>query len=132
MAMIPRLRGGMCYLATPYSKLVVDAGGGFDDFMSEAMGGIAAEWQLRLALCGVSAFAPIAAAVAMLREDAARQLGPLSADFWEGWCRPFLAASTVVVVPMVPGWDKSLGVFHEALIAIQAQRRVVLLEAAHV
>jgi hypothetical protein len=131
-AMVARLRGGVVYLATPYSKLVVRSDGGFDAAMSEAQGALAAEWQLRLALCGISAFSPIGSTVAMLREDNTHQMDPLSAEFWGAWCRPFLAASNVVVVPKVPGWDQSLGVWHEVVTAIQAQSRVVLLEVPHV
>lgn len=122
-----RLRLGQVYLATPYSERV-KVGGEYDEFQSEFAGSQAAEWLLQLSLYGVSAVSPIVQAVAMLREDQVRALRPLDAGWWEAWCRPLLASSRVVAVPMLPGWDASYGVWGEVICALQAGLSVVVIE----
>lgn len=123
----PWLRGGMVYLATPYTRRVIDEGGRFCPYRSEAAGSLAAEWQRRLALHGVSAFSPIAASVAMIRDDlTGRHPAPLDVRFWEAWCRPFLLAARAVVVPMVEGWEESEGVLAEVRAALESCRTVLL------
>lgn len=124
--MAERLRGGLVYLATPYTEQV-KTGGEFDDYRSEVAGALAARWTLRLAVAGVTAVSPIALAVAMLREDRERALRPLDDDFWTAWCRPMLTACCAVAVPMVPGWNASRGVWAEVTVALRAQLPVVLI-----
>lgn len=124
---LERLRGGQVYLATPYTKLA-QFEGAFCEFRSHAAGLVAARWLLRLAVAGVSAVSPIAAAAAMLDEDLEGALRPLDERFWAAWCAPILTASHAVAVPMIPGWSESAGVWHECLWALSANRIVVLIQ----
>ena len=65
----------------------------------------------RLAMRGVTAVSPIVQAASMCHATA--HLDPLDARFWTRWCAPILAASRAVVVPDIPGWSRSEGVWHE-------------------
>ena len=111
-----RSGGRVVYLATPYSKLVVDAEGRFcrvrhlDAVMRAAA--VCAE----LARCGVTAVSPIVLAGTMC--DAARCLDPLDEKFWNAWCLPLLAVSGSVYVPEIKGWSASRGVWTEACWAL--------------
>ncbi len=122
-----RLRGGQVYLATPYTEQVKTSGE-FDEYRSEVAGALAARWLLRLNRADVAAVSSVVMAVAMLREDQERNLRPLDEGFWAAWCRPMLAASHAVAVPMVPGWDRSRGIWAEVMIALRANMAVALIE----
>lgn len=118
------LRGSLVYLATPYSREVVEDGR-FVPYLSDKMGDEAALWSRRLALQGVTAVSPIVAAVAMLGWGG---IDPLDQVFWTNWCRPLLQGCDAVVIPPIPGWDRSQGVWVEALVALRSNRRVLLLQ----
>ena len=122
-----RLRGGQVYLATPYTEQVKTSGE-FDEYRSEVAGSQAARWLLRLNRADVAAVSPVVMAVAMLREDQERSLRPLDEGFWAVWCRPMLAASSAVAVPMLPGWDRSRGIWAEVMTALRATITVALIE----
>jgi hypothetical protein len=131
---VARLARGPAYLATPYTKLVTDGAGCVDWGKAAAASHAAAVVQHDLALRGVSAWSPIVQAQAMLTagRDGARVrmpgLDPLDTGFWEAWCRPWLHAAEVVIVPTLPGWHASDGVWREANIALDRLRRVLLLD----
>jgi len=60
---------------------------------------------------GVTAVSPIVLADGMCH--ATEHLDPLDVRFWTRWCAPILAAARAVVVPDIPGWSRSEGVWHE-------------------
>lgn len=121
-------RGQLCYLATPYSKAAVLECGKWDPGASAACSVCAAEWSRLLALDGITAVSPIIQAVEMVHVDYFEpHLDPLDAQFWEGWCRPLLAASGVVIVPPIPGWKDSDGIWGEVCQALRLNRPVFLI-----
>jgi len=123
--------GRLVYLATPYSKLAVDASGAFNLARSIHAQTLATSWALRFAAAGVTALAPITLAGDMIFRDrataGAQALDPLHHAFWEAWCRPMLSNADAVVIPPIPGWDQSRGVWREALAALGAMKPVYLL-----
>lgn len=127
VAAAARLRGRLVYLATPYSREVLDAAGEFCPARSAWSAARAAAWAQRFATEGVTAVSPIVQAVAMLGVRGGGGLDPLDAAFWDDWCRPLLRASDAMVVPAMPGWDRSVGVWREACATVRIQRRVHIL-----
>lgn len=113
--------GRLVYLATPYSREVVTARGEWVMGLSERMQQQAAQEAERLCLRGVTAISPIVLSAAMCHLPIPRLIGldPLDAAFWGAWCQPLLAASGAVVVPDIPGWDRSVGVWREAVWAVE-------------
>lgn len=126
-----RVQGRLVYLATPYTKLV-ETPGGWDRNASLECAVRAARWARALALRGCTAISPIVQAVEMVHAGPDVALDPLDDPFWTAWCRPLLAACHVIVVPPVPGWDESRGVWLEALTALSSNRQVVLIGGGHV
>jgi hypothetical protein len=112
-------RGGLAYLATPYSREAVDLNGIWSAVRSDDMARQASKWVLHCAVNGVSAISPIAQAVAMMDVDGAHTVGPLDHSFWMNWCMPILRASSSVIIPPIAGWDRSIGVWQEAVWALR-------------
>lgn len=111
-----RCRGGLHYLATPYSREVVGAEG-WCRVRSIEMALRAAEAGARLARHGVTAIAPVVQAAEMVHV-ARPPLDPLDDGFWAAWCAPLLAVSSSVIVPELPGWDRSRGIWREVAWAL--------------
>lgn len=123
-AMVARSFGGVqpVYLATPYTKECTDVLGAWSYDLSRAMGRRAETAMADLQACGVSAIAPVAARVGIIHAGgafmgAARggvqfkpHCDPLAA-FWSHWRMPFLNVCGAVVVPAIPGWDHSEGIW---------------------
>ena len=119
-----------CYLATPYSRKVVDAQGIWDHHRSvQAMIG-AARAAADLLQVGITAISPIVQAAAMLHAKSAlvgqpdggtrwiAGIDPLDGALWQRWCAPLLAVSAAVVVPDLAGWDRSVGIWVEVRFAL--------------
>jgi len=119
------------YLATPYSREVTDSLGAWCHERSGALGRAAAAAAEDLRRLGVSAFAPIALADAMVRatgEFVANEFSgvrfvmrsdPLDAGAWGRWCQPFLNTCGALVIPEITGWDRSFGIAAEMRFALQ-------------
>lgn len=119
-ALVARHNTGLVYLATPYSR-EVRSGGRWDAGKSCAMSLMAARHVLRLARERVTAISPIVLAAEAIHAQpctGGRKLDPLDAPFWADWCRPILHAATAIVVPDIPGWDRSEGIWAEVQWAI--------------
>lgn len=130
------LRGKLVYLATPYSRVVVDERGRWEvGLNAHAIAG-ATRWACQFARLGVTAAAPITLAGDIIAHDYCRaggpSLDPLDAKFWEAWCLPLLTRADCVVVPPLPGWRESIGIWRECVAMLGVGRPVYLLrEAAH-
>lgn len=129
------------YLATPYSKLVVDALGRFDFILSAQAGRWAAFEAEALRQAGVTAFSPIAQSDAMVRASGSllangkglylpEGCDPLDGEAWAKWCQPILNVCRAVAVPMLPGWDASVGIRAEVVWALSHDVPVHLYEVA--
>lgn len=117
-ATIAACRGRLAYLATPYTRNVIDRDGLFSPVLSMEMQTRAARWAWRFAIGGVTAMSPIVQACSMLAVDFEQHLDPLGDAFWSGWCQPMLMASGSVIVPAIYGWEKSTGIWREVCWAI--------------
>jgi hypothetical protein len=62
---------------------------------------------------------PVVLSMAMVAEDLGGSLDPLDEDFWNRWCLPLLHSAGCIVVPPVPGWDRSRGVWGECCYALR-------------
>jgi len=120
-------KGRLAYLATPYSKIALPRNGVWSALGSYQAGIMAADWARRFALEGVTAISPIVQAVEMIRCDAGKRLDPLDAEFWEAWCLPLMAVSSIVIVPPIPGWGESDGIWHEVREALRDRKKVVVM-----
>lgn len=120
-------RGDLVYLATPYSKLVLDEAGQFDEYLSITAADAASHWAARFAVNGITAVSPIVLADGLIGMDRHKLIDPLVAEFWTNWCRPLLDACAVVVVPPIAGWSESVGIWHEVRAQLARQRRVYLI-----
>lgn len=119
-------KGGLAYLATPYSREVL-RNGRWSALLSDVKAWEAARWAAWFAVNGVTALSPIAQAVAMINANAGSDsLDPLDAKFWNAWCRPMLRNCDAVIVPPIDGWDRSQGVWMETAWALGRNRRVFL------
>lgn len=114
--LVAREASGLVYLASPYSRMVVDAAGKWSEDLSAEMQVRADFHAARLARFGVTAVSPISLAVQMC--DISSHLDPLDAAFWTRWCAPILWAARSVVVPDIPGWHLSDGIRHEVAEAL--------------
>ncbi|PYE81307.1 DUF1937 family protein [Pseudoroseicyclus aestuarii] len=124
------LRGSLAYLATPYTRQSTDDNGRWCPSLSCDLSDAAAAWCSRFAQTGVTAVSPVVQADAMLQRDPwGDALDPLDEHFWSTWCRPLLSRCDAVVIPPLPGWDCSAGVWAEACAAVTRQRRVILIGA---
>lgn len=124
---ISHARGRLAYLATPYSKNALCDCGAWRPGASLEAAVRAARWAKVLAAEGVTAVSPIVQAVEMVHADLSNMLDPLDAVFWEGWCRPLLAASGVVIVPPIQGWKDSEGIWGEVCAALRSNSGVFLI-----
>lgn len=122
-------RGRMAYLATPYSREVVDADLRFDFCLAASVELRAARWARLLALRGITAVSPITQASMICAADFDREIDPLDAVFWGRWCQPMLEASGSVIVPAIAGWDRSAGIWHEVCWALRHNVPVFLVKA---
>lgn len=113
---VAREAAGLVYLATPYSRIAVDAAGAWCPERSARAMAQATRAAARLAGLGVTAVSPIVLTAGMCHASAA--LDPLDDPFWARWCAPLLAAARVVVVPDIAGWDRSRGVWREVRAAL--------------
>lgn len=130
-ALIGRAFGGRqpVYLATPYSRECLDVLGAWSHEESSRMARRAEAAAAQLRSVGVSTFSPVSQAVAMInatgtyrhhRSGAAfvATIDPLDGAAWSAWCQPFLNVCGAVVVPDIPGWDQSDGIWAEVQFAI--------------
>lgn len=124
---VSRCGAGLHYLATPYSREVVDYEGDWREERSVELGLRAAQASAALAARGVTAISPIAHASAMVAmpcgADGAR-LDPLDAAFWDRWCRPLLQRCDSVIVPKIKGWQRSRGIWAEVMTALERSKPV--------
>lgn len=118
-------RGRPVYLASPYSRRVLDAGGLWDSHLSMICALEAAEEAAGLMQMGVTALSPIAQAHLMVM---ARPLSidPMDQAAWGDWCRPMLSACGAVFVPDLPGWAASVGVCGEVSDALTQCKQVFI------
>lgn len=107
-------RGRPVYLATPYTRQVVDSECKFCRTRSDGMSAEAARHVAELALRGITAISPIVLSVAATNAAPAA-LDPLDQELWQNWCWPLLATCGAVVVPDIAGWQQSRGVWREVL-----------------
>lgn len=123
----------LVYLASPYTKIAVDAAGRWCAGRSADAGVRAAMWAARFAGAGVTAISPIVQSADMcaLRVPSLREgepvpprLDPLDAGFWTDWCFPLLISCDAVVVPPIEGRDRSAGVWGEVVTALGASKTV--------
>lgn len=124
---LARCRGKMVYLATPYSREVLNYDGRWCPVRSDAMAFEAAKWAAHCAVNGVAVVSPVVQAVAMVNADIADAIDPLDEKFWTVWCAPLLHACGAVIVPPIAGWDRSRGVFHECSAALRRNIAVHLI-----
>lgn len=115
-----RCGGRAVYLATPYSRVVLDVRGNWcisRSIVAQERAAIAAR---DLALRGIPALSPILISSEMCHVETLaypeheRRLDPLDAEFWTRWCAPLLAVCEVIYVPAIRGWRESAGILHEA------------------
>lgn len=121
--------GLLCYLATPYSREVVDAHGDWQQQYSEIIAEKTALWSGLFAAKGITVVSPILLSASMVHADTLAQLEPLDAAFWETWCAPLLFNSQRVIVPPVNGWRESLGIWREVEWSCKQSRKIYLSQA---
>lgn len=121
IAEVARQAGVLGYLATPYLRETI-AAGVWRMERSAALSASAALVMVDLAQAGVSVVAPAVQMAEMCNVASilprGRRLNPLDPAFWERWCRPLLAAADFVVVPDMPGWERSEAVLAAARHAV--------------
>ncbi|RVV99718.1 DUF1937 family protein [Mesobaculum littorinae] len=122
-----RLRGGLAYLATPYSQLARDGAGSWNRNASDGAVDLAACWSAWFAMDGVMAASPVVLSASMVHAMGPETVDPFDQVFWARWCQPLLAVSSAVAVPMVEGWSESRGVWRACCYAARHQRPVVLM-----
>ncbi len=113
------VHGRIAYLATPYTREVLNDDFQFDRALSLQVEIRTARWARTFALLGATTISPILQACAMCSADVEGHLDPLDDPFWAGFCQPLLTASAAVIVPPMPGWDRSRGVWREACDALR-------------
>lgn len=121
------------YLATPYSRIVLDDQGQWDHGRSVRAMMAAGEAAGDLMALGVAAFAPIAQSCVMVHARGhysgtvkggvvwQNGIDPLNGEMWAAWCQPFLNICGAVVVPDLRGWDQSRGIWAEVQFAVSRQ-----------
>lgn len=124
-------RGGLVYLATPYTQLVLGAG----DRAARRIASIEASYRAsmhvgRLAHHGVTAISPVVLAAEALHADPLSMLDPFDQVFWARWCRPLELRATAVAVPDIAGWSRSRGIWREVSSALSRQVPVFVYGAA--
>jgi hypothetical protein len=121
-------RGRPVYLASPYSRRVLDEAGRWDAHLSMICALEAAEEAAFLMQQGVTALSPIVQAHLMVRSmiDLPWGIDPLDQAAWGDWCRPMLSACGAVFVPDLPGWASSVGVCGEVSDALVQCKQVFI------
>lgn len=120
------------YLATPYSRECLDVLNAWSREESDRMAARASVCVADLMAVGVTAVSPIALAVGMINATGllryrrraagfAPTIDPLDAALWGRWCQPLLNVCGAVVVPDIPGWDQSAGIWGEVQFAVSRQ-----------
>ena len=131
-ASIAKVFGGKqpVYLASPYSREAVDVLGAWSYELSNLAARRAARACADLLTHGVMAVSPIVQAVWMINASGAFEgqrrggvrfvpsLDPLDAGLWMDWCQPLLNVCGAVVVPDIPGWQESNGIWAEVAQAL--------------
>ena len=127
-ALAHRVRGRLVYLATPYSKVVVNPEGYWCASKSWDAALAANTWVVRFACVGVTAISPVVLTDAIADSyEGDEAPDPLDHEFWMQWCAPLLAKCDAVVVPPIEGWSDSDGIWAEACAALTTNRPVFLL-----
>ncbi|MFV0386523.1 DUF1937 family protein [Paracoccus sp. (in: a-proteobacteria)] len=125
---VQRVGGGrLAYLATPYTKLVLDDDRNFDWRAHLKVRVRTSRWAAELAIEGVTAASPVLMACAICESGVTGCPHPLDEAFWSRWCQPMLAASGAVIVPPMAGWDVSRGVWREVCWSLRQNRPVYLI-----
>jgi hypothetical protein len=121
-------RGRPVYLASPYSKRVLNAAGQWDAHLSMICALEAAEEAADLMRRGVTALSPIVQAHVMVRSviDGPLPVDPMDQAAWGDWCRPILSACGAVFVPDFDGWAESVGVCGEVSDALVQCKQVFI------
>lgn len=112
---------GLVYLATPYTREVL-SGGKWSYEKSVTLSTLASRHMVMLMRERVTAISPIVMASEAMHAQCSvggRRLDPLDQEFWSEWCRPLLHAARAVVVPNIPGWERSLGIWSEVAFALE-------------
>lgn len=91
----------LCYLATPYTKFHLGIECAFEDASALAA---------RLLVIGVHAYSPIAHTHPIAIHG---NLDPRDHSIWLPFEERMMDAADVLIVAMMPGWNKSKGVAHE-------------------
>lgn len=120
--------GRPVYLASPYTLRAADEAGRWDADRSEAALRDAAWESVRLLEVGVTAVSPIVMSAAMIRAThrSRRRLDPFDGPLWHQWCRPLLDACAAIVVPDIPGWRQSCGVWREVCMGLDLQMPIFI------
>jgi len=118
MDVVRRVGGRMAYLATPYTKAVLNDDLQWDRGLSFDIEVRTARWSRAFAIEGVTVASPIVMSRAICHADVEGHLDPLDDAFWSRWCQPMLSACGAVVIPAMDGWDVSRGVWREACWAL--------------
>ncbi|MCV2877591.1 DUF1937 family protein [Sedimentimonas flavescens] len=120
-----RSGGRLVYVATPYSRVVVDDHGKWCRMRDAEASVWASKVCADLARAGATGVSPIVLSTGMC---GASRLDPLDEKFWNAWCAPLLAACGSIYVPDLPGWQASRGIWTECVWAL-GHNMPVLLEA---
>lgn len=129
-----RFRARLIYLATPYSRRAVDENGAWCLHRSMSAATEASAWAWRLARAGLTAVSPVMLSAQMVQDEYTAEhphedaIGPLDHAAWEAWCRPLLAASELVAIPPIDGWEVSRGIWREAVAALAVNKPVIVME----
>lgn len=117
--MVNRCRWSCIYLATPYSREVVDDGGHWQGVQSANLAARAARWSALLALRDITALSPIVLAHAMVTIGGTGAIDPLDQGLWRDWCQRILNSSRAIVVPGLAGCERSRGIWREITWGLQ-------------
>lgn len=110
--------GGLWYLASPYSKYPAGREQAFRDV--SAIAG-------KLIDKGVNVFAPITHSHPI---ETALKGDPKPADFWLKFDEYFMKNCVGMIVACLPGWESSYGVNYELRHFAEAEKPIILLDAA--
>ncbi|WP_295537611.1 DUF1937 family protein [uncultured Thioclava sp.] len=123
--------GRVVYLATPYSREVVDKHGVWCRDLHQSVVNVAGFWSWRLSYEGATAISPIVCAdqIQVNGRCSGKGPGPLDDDWWSMWCLPLMRVAGCIVIPPIPGWDLSRGVWREACWALERGVPVCLISS---
>lgn len=112
---------GLAYLSTPYAEGAC-IGGSWRFEKSVEMETRAAMAMHRLARLGVAVLSPAVQWAAMAHAAMAlprdQRISPLDAGAWDIWAAPLRNAAGLIVVPDVPGWQRSRSVWGDVIWAL--------------